>query len=66
MTAAREEATWQQDLADIRLWRRPWRPLWLITLAVLGGAIYVGAVLGGLTPAPESLRPLAEWWWARG
>ncbi|HEU4828697.1 MAG TPA: hypothetical protein VFT04_05840 [Gemmatimonadales bacterium] len=64
--AAREEASWQQDVAEIRRWRRPRWPLWVITLAVLGAAIYLGAVLGGLTPAPDPLRPLAEWWWARG
>jgi hypothetical protein len=63
--AAREEASWQQDIAEIRRWRRPWWPIWLVTVAVLGGAIYLGAVLGGLMPLPDPLRPLAEWWWAR-
>jgi hypothetical protein len=64
--AAREEASWQQDIAEIRRWRRAQWPLWIVTLVVLGASLYLGAVLGGLTPAPELLRPLAEWWWARG
>ncbi|HEX6645273.1 MAG TPA: hypothetical protein VF037_11360, partial [Gemmatimonadales bacterium] len=58
--AAREEASWQADIAEVRAWRRPTWPLWLVTLIVLGGALYVGAVLGGLVPVPEPLRPLAE------
>ena len=38
----------------------------LITVPVgVGAAIYLGAVLGGLMPVPDPLRPLAEWWWAR-
>lgn len=63
--AAREEASWQQDIAEIRRWRRAQWPLWIFTLALLAGALYAGSVLGGLTPVPDALRPLAEWWWAR-
>ena len=63
--AAREEASWQQDIGEIRRWRRPTWPLWILTLIVAGIALYLGSMLGGLAPVPEPLRPMAEWWWER-
>lgn len=64
--AAREEASWQEDIAEVRAWRRPRWPLWVISLGIAGLAAYVALVLGGFLIAPGFLRPLAEWWWGRG
>ena len=64
--AAREEASWQEDIAEVRAWRRPRWPLWIISLGVATSAAYVALVLGGFLTAPGFLRPLAEWWWGRG
>jgi len=63
--AAREEAAWQEDVAQVRAWRRPRLPLWIITTAVLVLALWLGLMLGGFVTVPDPLRPLAEWWWAR-
>lgn len=63
--AAREEASWQADIAEIRRWRRPRWPLWAFTIALLAAAIYLGLLLGGFVPVPGPLKGLAEWWWAR-
>ncbi|HLS47670.1 MAG TPA: hypothetical protein VK012_04080, partial [Gemmatimonadales bacterium] len=62
-SAALEEAAWQQDILEIRRWRRPRWPLWLATLVVLAVAGYLGALLGGFVPVPEPLEPLTAWWW---
>ena len=64
--AAREEAAWQEDVVQVRGWRRPRLPLWIITLAVVALALWLGLVLGGVLTVPGFLRPLAEWWWALG
>lgn len=64
--AAREEAAWQEDVSHVRAWRRPRLPLWIVTIAVLGLALWLGLMLGGFVVVPGFLRPLAEWWWARG
>lgn len=62
-TAGRELAIWNQRAAEIRAWRRPWRPL-LLGGAVAGiVALWIGLVLGGYLPVPALLRPLAEWYW---
>ena len=65
VAAAEEQRHWQSDVARIRRWRRPRWPLWLITALVVGGAAYLGLVLGGYLPVPPALRGLAQWWWAR-
>ncbi len=64
--AAREEAAWQEDIAQLRAWRRPRLPLWIITVAVLALALWIGLMLGGFITVPGFLRPLAEWWWSLG
>ena len=64
--AAREEAAWQEDVTQVRGWRRPRLPLWIITLAVVALALWLGLVLGGFLTVPGFLRPFAEWWWGLG
>ena len=64
--AAQEEAAWQEDIGEVRTWRRPRWPLWAITVAAVALATYLALVLGGFVNVPGFLRPVAEWWWARG
>ncbi len=56
---------WDEEVERVRAWRRRGWPLWLVTVAVVGLATYVGLVLGGYVRVPEQLRPLVDWWWAR-
>jgi hypothetical protein len=63
--ARAEEPRWRPAIATVRAWRRPAWPLWVLTVVVLALAAGLGLVLGGYVPAPEWLRPLAEWWWQR-
>ena len=51
--------------APVHAWRLPRWPLWLLTVLVLGAAIYLGLVLGGYVPVPPMLEGLAEFWWSR-
>lgn len=63
--AAEEEAAWNGEIERVRAWHRVRWPLWLITVAVLGVAVYLGLVLGGFVSVPGVLRPLADYWWSR-
>ncbi len=63
--AVREQLRWQADVSRVRGWRRPRWPLWLVTAAVLGAAVYLGLVLGGYVRVPPMLRGFAEYWWSR-
>jgi hypothetical protein len=63
--AAREQQRWQADVQRVHAWRLPRWPLWLLTVLVLGAAIYLGLVLGGYVPVPPMLEGLAEFWWSR-
>jgi len=49
----------------VQAWRLPRWPLWLLTALVLGGAVYLGLVLGGYVRVPPALAGLAEFWWTR-
>ena len=60
-----EQQQWQGDVERVRAWHLPRWPLWLITAVVLGGAIYLGLVLGGYVPLPVPLAGFAEFWWSR-
>lgn len=62
--ARKEHEFWDRRTAIAREWRRPWRPLIVLGLGLLAGAIWLGLVLGGYLPAPAFLRPLAEWYWS--
>ena len=65
LPAAREQQRWQADVQRVHAWRLPRWPLWLLTVLVLGAAIYLGLVLGGYVPVPPMLEGLAEFWWSR-
>jgi hypothetical protein len=64
VAADAEQRHWAAEVERVRRWRRPRWPLWLISVAVIGVAAYVGLVLGGYLPVPPALAGLAEWWWA--
>jgi hypothetical protein len=59
-----EQDRWKTEIEQVRAWRRPTWPLWIMTGAALVLATYLGLVLGGYLPVPSALRPLAELWWA--
>lgn len=63
VTAHRELSTWDQRSAEIRQWKRPWTPLVMIGLLLLGFTTWLGLVLGGYLSAPGWLRPIAQWFW---
>jgi hypothetical protein len=63
--AEREQLRWQADVRRVHAWRLPSWPLWLISALVLGGAIYLGLVLGGYVPVPPMLEGFADFWWSR-
>ncbi len=63
--ASEELAAWTPEIERVRAWRRPRWPLWLVSVAVLGIAGYVGLVLGGFFPVPGPLHGMAAFWWAR-
>ncbi|HET9040477.1 MAG TPA: hypothetical protein VFN40_09915 [Gemmatimonadales bacterium] len=63
--AAREQLRWQGDVQRVHGWRLPRWPLWLLTVLVLGAAVYLGLVLGGYVPVPPELEGFAQFWWSR-
>jgi hypothetical protein len=60
-----EQARLAAEIAQVRAWRRPTWPVWLVTALLVGGAAYLGLVLGGYLPVPPPLRGLAAFWWSR-
>jgi hypothetical protein len=63
--AVREQLRWQAEVQRVHAWRLPRWPLWLLTLLVLGAAIYLGLVLGGYVRVPPMLEGFADFWWSR-
>jgi hypothetical protein len=63
--ALAEQRLWHAEIERVRRWRLPRWPLWLLTLSILGGAAYLGLVLGGYVPVPPPLAGFAEFWWNR-
>ena len=59
-----ERDFWDRRVADVRAWRRPWRPLLLTGTVLLVLAIWLGLVLGGFLPVPGFLRPVTDWYWS--
>jgi hypothetical protein len=64
--AGQEQERWAREIEQVRSWHRPRWPLWLITLAFLSLATYLGLILGGYVPVPSLLRSFTEFWWSRG
>ena len=63
--AEAEQRHWQSDVLRVRAWRRPGWPLWLLTVLVLAGALYLGLLIGGYLPVPDALAGFVAWWWLR-
>jgi hypothetical protein len=63
--AAREQVRWLAEVQRVHEWRLPRWPLWLLTVLVLGAAVYLGLVLGGYLRVPPMLEGFAEFWWSR-
>jgi hypothetical protein len=63
--ALREEALWTPEIEQVRAWRRPTWPLWLVNAVLLAGVTWLGLVLGGYLPVPPALRGFAEAVWQR-
>lgn len=61
--ARAEEAAWKEDVDQVRNWKRPRIPLWLITIAIAAALMWAGLVLGGFLPAPDWFRPVADRVW---
>jgi hypothetical protein len=62
---AREWQVWEQEVEDLRRWRRPLWPLLLGGVIVIGFLLGAGLILGGYLPAPGPLRGMVEAWRAR-
>jgi hypothetical protein len=48
----------------VRAWHRPTWLVWLVSVVVLGAAVYLGLVLGGYLPVPAALSGLAAFVWS--
>jgi hypothetical protein len=55
----------EAEVADLRRWRRPAWPLWLIAIVLFGTATYAGLIVGGYLPVPDILRGAVEALWSR-
>jgi hypothetical protein len=64
--ARAEEAAWQEDVGQVREWKRPRLPLWVMTLAIAAVLFWAGLVLGGFLASPDWFRPVAERIWGIG
>jgi hypothetical protein len=61
-----ELETWNDRVARVRAWRRPWTGFAVGSAIALALATWLGLVLGGFVPVPGWLRPFAEWAWNTG
>lgn len=64
--ARAEEAAWQEDVGQVRAWKRPRWPLWIITVAIAAALLWAGLVLGGFLTSPDWFRPIANRVWGMG
>jgi hypothetical protein len=62
--AAAEQERWVAEIEQVRGWRRPTWPVWLLTAVVLSGVSYLGLVLGGYARVPAPLQGFASFWWS--
>jgi hypothetical protein len=60
-----EQERWAAEITQVRGWHRPTWPVWLLSVVVVGAAVYLGLVLGGYLPVPPPLQGLAAlaWTW---
>jgi hypothetical protein len=63
--ARTEQARWAAEIEQVRRWRRPTWPIWLLSTIVVAAAVYLGLVLGGYLPVPPALQGLATLVWTR-
>ena len=61
-----ELGTWDDRVARVRAWRRPWTAFAVGSAIALALATWLGLILGGFVPVPDWLRPFAEWAWNTG
>jgi hypothetical protein len=62
--AGREPAAWAPAVEQVRGWRAPAWPIWVVTAAALLIAAYLGLVFGGYLPAVGPAGELARAWWS--
>jgi hypothetical protein len=62
-TARSELERGEARAAEVRRWRRSWRPLIIVAAVLLPLATWMGLVLGGYLRAPAWLRPFSDWVW---
>jgi hypothetical protein len=60
-----EQGVWAPEIERVRAWRRPTRPLWIVSGVALALALALGLMLGGYVPVPAALRDVAWAWWSR-
>ena len=58
--AVAEHVTWQARGEEVKRWRKPLWPVLVVGVILLGGALWIGAVLGGFIPVPTWFRGLWE------
>lgn len=59
-----ELAAWQGTVEQVRAWRRPLAPLWVVTVLGLAAALALGLTLGGYLPARGPLGMMQRWFWS--
>jgi hypothetical protein len=59
-----EQEQWAAEIARVRAWHRPTWPVWLVSVVILGAAVYLGLVLGGYLHVPPALSGLAAFVWS--
>jgi hypothetical protein len=64
-SAKTEQQRWRSEIERVRVWQRPRRTLWLVTVILLLLLTYLGLILGGYLPVPAFLRGVADFWWSR-
>lgn len=64
-SAGAEQVRWMAEIEQVRRWHRPTWPVWMVSVAVVGAAAYLGLVLGGYLPVPPELQGLATLVWTR-
>jgi hypothetical protein len=64
-SAKTEQQRWRSEIERVRVWQRPRKVLWMVTVILLLLLTYLGLIVGGYLPVPELLRGVADFWWSR-